>query len=46
MNASIEGLDTILSQKKSDGKLNPVAFASRSTSAAQRHHSISAVAGF
>ena len=38
--ASIEGLDAILSQKKSDGKLHPVAYASRSTSSAERHCSI------
>ena len=38
--ASIEGLGAILSQKKLDGKLHPVAYASRSTSSAERHYSI------
>ena len=33
--ASVEGLDVILSQKKSDGKIHLVAYASRSTSAAE-----------
>ena len=37
--ACIEGLGAILSQKKSDGKLHPVAYASRSTSSAERHYS-------
>ena len=38
--ANIDELGAILSQKKSDGKLHPVAYTSRSTSAAERHYSI------
>jgi len=38
--ASIDGLGAILSQKKSDGKLHPVAYASRSTSVVEKHYSI------
>ena len=38
--ASIDGLGAILSQKKNDEKLHPVAYASRSTSSAEKHYSV------
>ena len=38
--ASVDGLGAILSQKKSDKKLHPVAYVSRSTSAAEKHYSV------
>ena len=38
--ASILGLGAVLSQKQSDNRLHPVAFASRSLSKAERNYSI------
>ena len=38
--ASVDGLGAILSQEKRDEKLHPVAYASRSTSAAEKHYSV------
>ena len=38
--ASKDGLGAILSQKKADDKLHPVAYASRSTSPAEKHYSV------
>ena len=39
--ASIKGIGAVLSQRQEDGKLHPVAYASRSLSAAERNYSIS-----
>ena len=38
--ASIQGLGAVLSQKKQDGKLHPVAYGSRSLTTAERNYSI------
>ena len=38
--ASKDGLGAILSQKKADDKLHPVAYASRSTSPTEKHYSV------
>ena len=43
--ASIEGLGAVLSQAQGDGRLHPIAFASRALSQAERNYSINLGSG-